>query len=324
MEGELSTLNQLKASHEDLKTIVLTMMAGKEPVPVSTNNYNIPGYISSELLQRERSDSVRSSKRNLSSDSEMDVYAAEGDFSVPKDQDKRNTRHEKRRKLSEKPTFANTLANGTPKDTPYIQSFNWGKSAPVATGGFAGSAPDAFLYRCDPTTEPHVIKNHLINKGIKVKTVEIKSHRDAPSRSFRVSVESSVDFDKLISGENIPKYVKVKEYVNFNRRSRDSDGWDNSAKKPAYVYNSRKESTSGNPRTVMSSTISANPSINLFNELGNLVKESEAAIKPPAAVKSTTIATPSTSHSIDNLISGDTTGVATSHSRGYWGLVGSH
>ena len=53
--------------------------------------------------------------------------------------------------------------------------------------------------------------------------MEIKSHRDAPSRSFRVAVESSVDFDKLISGENIPRYVKVKEYVNFNRRSRDRD-----------------------------------------------------------------------------------------------------
>ena len=52
------------------------------------------------------------------------------------------------------------------------------------------------------------------------------SHSDAISNSFKISVESLDDYDLLISGKLLPKYVKVKEFVyhsgDFKRVDRSS------------------------------------------------------------------------------------------------------
>lgn len=131
------------------------------------------------------------------------INDAEGDFSLPKRQQKRIKIHENRLKWSQ--------VNTSFKD-------------PVT--GFSGKPPDAFIYKCSRDTQPDSIKNHLIKNGVKVKSVDLLSHRDAANRSFKVSVQSVDDYDMLLSRKFIPKYVKVtrffphKDY--FANKSRNS------------------------------------------------------------------------------------------------------
>ena len=56
--------------------------------------------------------------------------------------------------------------------------------------------------------------------GINVKSVELKSHKDAETRSFKVSVGTLQDFDMVMSRSFIPRYVKVKRFIHY-RDSKD-------------------------------------------------------------------------------------------------------
>ena len=86
--------------------------------------------------------------------------------------------------------------------------------------GFSGVTPDVFLYRCSKDTKAEIIKESLSKHGINVKSVELKSHKDAETRSFRVSVDTVQDFDKVMSRRFIPRYVKVKRFIHY-RDSKD-------------------------------------------------------------------------------------------------------
>ena len=99
----------------------------------------------------------------------------------------------------------------------------WGKGQ-GSTAGFQGVppkpryVPQVFIFRCNPqTTTEEIVKNHLLMHDIKVLEVKQKSHEQAQFKSFKVTVEKQVDFNKLISGEFVPQYVKVKRY--FTPRS---------------------------------------------------------------------------------------------------------
>ena len=86
-------------------------------------------------------------------------------------------------------------------------------SVKVPVEGFCAKVPDAFLYRCSKDTEPQFVRDHLVKNAIKVKSVDLISHRDAASRSFKVCLETVEDFDQLLSRKFIPKYVKVKIFI---------------------------------------------------------------------------------------------------------------
>ena len=86
--------------------------------------------------------------------------------------------------------------------------------------GFSGVTPDVFLYRCSKDTKAEIIKDSLSKHGINVKSVELKSHKDAETRSFKVSVDTVQDFDKVMSRRFIPRYVKVKRFIHY-RDSKD-------------------------------------------------------------------------------------------------------
>ena len=50
-------------------------------------------------------------------------------------------------------------------------------------------------------------------------SVEKKSHPSAATRSFKVTVQTLDDFEKLMSGDYIPKCVKVKKFIHFKHSS---------------------------------------------------------------------------------------------------------
>ena len=89
--------------------------------------------------------------------------------------------------------------------------------------GFSGRVPDAYIFKCTLETEASAIKTHLENRGLKIKSVVMKSHVDAKTRGFKVSLESQDDFDKLLGGEFIPKNVRVKKYIYFQSYNKNND-----------------------------------------------------------------------------------------------------
>ena len=108
---------------------------------------------------------------------------------------------------------------------------------PEGVTGFSGMVPDLFIYRCSKDTHADLVKVHLERQGIKVKSVQLKSHENAATRSFKVCVESSDDFDKLLSRKFTPRYVKVKEYIYYTRP--DRRGLTSSSRKSSYVNDPR-------------------------------------------------------------------------------------
>ena len=85
---------------------------------------------------------------------------SEGQFALPKKQIKRLKRQENR--LS-KPSVNTSIK--------------------VPVEGFSAKVPDAFLYGCSKDTKPQFINNHLVKNSIKVKSVDLISHKDAASFS---------------------------------------------------------------------------------------------------------------------------------------------
>lgn len=190
-------LKKLEDSHADLCKTVMSIVNKSRATP----------FVSTPML-RARSPSV---KRNRSMTSDVN-----DGFTLPKRQTKR------RKKRSKSPagksdTDVELESNRSPTRVSKKHSFTWGKSEDT-TAGFSGMVPDAFIYRCSPDTEAGVVKNHLCKRGLKIKTVELKSHKDASTKSFKVSVESFDDYELLLSGVHVPKCAKVRRYIHFKHR----------------------------------------------------------------------------------------------------------
>ena len=200
--GSDERLKKLEDSVADLNTTVMSIIkkSGSSPDESAT-------------VLRGRSQSV---KRNRSTDSDVN-----DGFSLSK-------RQIKRMKKGSKPSAGNigsnveqsatTSSTSTTSHDSKKKKFTWGSSDDT-TAGFSGIVPDAFVYRCSLETEESVIKNHLSKKGLKIKNVELKSHKNAATKSFKVSVETLDDFEKLVSGEYIPKCVKVRKYIYFKHKA---------------------------------------------------------------------------------------------------------
>ena len=52
-------------------------------------------------------------------------------------------------------------------------------SSVTSSPGFSGKVPDAFIYRCSKDSKADLIKDDLTARGIKLKSVVLKSHVDA-------------------------------------------------------------------------------------------------------------------------------------------------
>ena len=213
-------LDEVESALLDLKQTVIAIMTAPDSSDMDLqpsqvggrDNVFIPSASDYPDLPRSRSDS----KRRRSEDSDK-----EGEFVLPRDQ-QRKLHHQKKRKLSNTPiTLATVVANSAPKKTSH-KPFNWGKSSSEDIKGFSGRVPAAFISRCSLDTQEDVIKNHLINKGIKVTNIELKSKPIAKTRSFKVSVQTHDDFDKLISGDFIPKNVKIEKFIYYKTFSNKS------------------------------------------------------------------------------------------------------
>ena len=281
LEGEINGLKQLSSSHNDLKNLVTSLLNSRQ-VPISQPVNDDP--------QRSRSASVsvkRKSESNQPSPDVMEVES-EGEFKLPSYQRKQLERRDLKRQRLDIP-IPGALAQSTPKRLPPKPQAVWGKSSTSANTGFGGAVPQAFIFSCAIDTEPEKVKSHLITRGIKVTDVKLASHKDAFRKSFVITVESISDYESLLSGEHIPKFVRVREYIpprsNVNSRS-----WDTAARKPSFM---------NNPQVIPSPVTKFQHAINGIEKLDStLMRENELAAAASTAL---------TAHAIKDIITSVTT-----------------
>lgn len=221
LESQVSQIKSMENTMDDLKRTVLALMTNKASSDVPTA---IPPVVKEriqseiiivdkqpdmQLKAKGRSFSV-SSKRGRSDDeeeSDIDTEFLEPKYNVRK--------QEKRQKRSpDNKIFSKLVSNGAPKFTPQRRLANWGKAV-VATS--PSVIPDLFVFNCSGKPDENVVKSYLEGKGINVLSVLMKSPPNSVKRSFKVSVASHDDHDKLSSGEILPVGVGVKKYLHTRR-----------------------------------------------------------------------------------------------------------
>ena len=224
MEKDIEDLKSLKSNFDDLKNTVIAMVTAAEGARLMPSV--IPRVDPKEFppIPRGRSGSTISTKRTRPSDSDGDPFTDEDGFRYSRNQIKKANREEKRQKLTSttgSESYASKMKNAGPK-IPQKKQFQWGKSNEDPSTGFKGVIPELFVTRCSVDTEPDHVLNHLKLKGIILKKIERKSRDDAPFKSFKLTVNSSEDFDKILSGDPLPTHVKVRKWIYYSTRHDES------------------------------------------------------------------------------------------------------
>ena len=195
---------------ECMKQLVLHQSSNSDDVfPPPTSRRDATLSAVPPNLRARRSSSTSSVKRRHSSDG------------VDSNSGYEFQRHERRKMARRDNAKSSQSANPGPKLTsravPARKPAVWGKMESGAGDGFSGVAkepfiPDIFLYRCAGSSQADKVKDYLVAHDFGVNTVELVSHKDSKFASFRVKVASRGDYDKLLTGESIPKGVGVKRF----------------------------------------------------------------------------------------------------------------
>ena len=233
VESDLNKLRYLEKSYNDLKGDVRTLQAAKQQPPtiphtgihpVTTNRIiadsNHPMHI------RSRTSSVSSSKRGRESgDSDENSDNEDNPFRLSKYQEKKSKYREKRQKLTDdKNTYSKSLIEGIAKPNTTRRPAVWGKSTVDSDDTLSGAVPDLFIFNVVERPSEEKVKNFLTLKGISILEVKQMSHEDAYKRSFRVKVSTHTDYDKVMSGEFLPRGVAVKRFI-YGRQKSNPSQW---------------------------------------------------------------------------------------------------
>ena len=236
VESDMDKIRYLEKSVSDMK---IDMQNMKNPelttqrVQRTGVNYPPLRNVPASLITRSRDDSVSSVKRGRSHDSSNDTSSDDNDsdkFVHPKRVQKREARRRRRDKKQKLNTdidnnnrvssYSSLAKNGVPKPNanrrpPAV----WGKSLiPATSQDLLGAVPDVFLFNCDGQPDEEKVQSFLTSREIVSKSVKTMSHKDAYKRSFRVTVATYTDYDKLMSGEHLPRGVGVRPFVNSRAR----------------------------------------------------------------------------------------------------------
>lgn len=284
LEGEVSYVKGMERSLEDLKSTVLALMTSTNlPPPTATAippvvQERLQSEIISQNMQQNqqpsskpRSASVCSSKRPRSDDDSDSEFDVEYPFRIPKYHKKKLEKRQKR--SPDNKTYSNvTQSTSAPKQTPIRRQANWGKITDTSSTGFAGAVPDLFIFNCRDKPEESTVKSYLESKNLKIVKVEMKSSPHAYTRSFKVTVASHDDYDKLHAGDLLPVGVAVKKFI-YPKRRFGAQSWSNQAQSMDTTSVTNSTNDLVDPRT--------RASINDFykltdSELSSLIKSREA------------------------------------------------
>ena len=225
LEEKVSKFGILESTVTELRNTVSTLLSGKShpSLPAST-------VLSSERLLKEntargsspdvvftpqkvRSDSVVSNKRGRVEDDEL--LDSDMEFIEPRYNSRKADKRLKRLSDNKLPFNKGTSSSVNPsmKSAVYRRKANWGKTRNTSSSGLTDAIQDLFVFHCAGNPDEKVVKSYLESHSINVTSVEMKSHKDAFRKSFRVSVASHGDYDKLLAGEILPVGTGVKPFI---------------------------------------------------------------------------------------------------------------
>jgi hypothetical protein len=228
IESDVSQINVMEKGLNDLKATVLALMTNPISAPVVSC---IPPIIKDRLINTDSQSPTRSrlssasSVKRLRSDGDDSSDNSDIEFIIPKNHIKQANRREKRQKLANgTKSYSAAVKSSAPKPTPNRREAVWGKSSEVSCSGFTGSIPDAFIFNCEGNPDEQKVREHLDSKNINTSKIELMSHKDSYKRSFKITLVSYEDYDRLLSGEHLPRGVGVKKFI----RPRAIQLWGNS------------------------------------------------------------------------------------------------
>ena len=159
---------------------------------------------------KSRSSSVESVKRFRADSNSSD----EPDFDIPKYNQSKNDA--KKFKLqSDNNHYSDVVkSNLDPHPTNGRRAANWGSASHSANSRFTGVVPELFVFNCSDKPEESEVKSYLEGKALNIIAVKRMSPQGSVRYSFKVTVGSYADYEKIISGgQYLPSGVGVKRFI---------------------------------------------------------------------------------------------------------------
>ena len=267
VEEKASKISELETAVAELRRTVTSMVASSSAQ--SNPSASIPPVISERIKQQSwqsvnnspvqpkpRSSSV-SSKRRFKADSDNDS-SEEINFELPKYNKKREYKKQKTQSVNN--LHSNAGKSNQNHKTTYMRSANWGSDS--SSSQLDGVVPELFIFNCRGDPEEGDVKKYLAEeKKLTVTAVKMMSPVGSIKRSFRVTVATFEDYEKLVSGgQYLPRGTAVKRF----QQSRSSSPWATSSvnnlqsPKTNAIPPAAQPSASGNSISSSSTEVPAN------------------------------------------------------------------
>ena len=221
VEIDMARLKSVEKSINDLRAEIRSFSRDDWPGPKP--GVHVPRQLAQERLRLTSISSVKSatsvsSSKRLRSESDIETVGSEDDesqFEVPKYNQKKAKNREKKLKSSpERPSYSSKLITGSGKPPLKSRPVVWGKShVPNVQNSLSGAVPDLFMFNVVGEPSEETVGDYLSSCNISVKKVKLVSHANAPKRSFRISVSSFTDYDKMMSGEVLARGIGLRKFI---------------------------------------------------------------------------------------------------------------
>ena len=216
VETDMARLKSVEKSINDLRMEIRNMSKDDWPKPAT----HVPRQPAQGRLRLSSMSSVKSatsvSSKRLRSDSETEPVGSDDDsqYEIPKYNLKKAKNHEKKLKTSpERASYSNKLKAGSEKPPTKGRPVVWGKSNVNIPNSLSGAVPDLFMFNVVGEPSEQAVGTYLLSCNVNVKRVKQVSHTDAPKRSFRISVASFSDYDKMMSGEVLSRGIGLRKFI---------------------------------------------------------------------------------------------------------------
>ena len=220
-DEKMKQVSALETAMGNLQRTVDTLMKTSKPPAQSSVPPFTRERLQSQVMNnttpqnRERSTSVSSLKRFRANDEDNENLNI--DFIEPR----YNRQREKKQKLTqENKQYSDTVKsrNGSKPPTARRQA-NWGTASNTSSSRLVGAIPELFISNCRDKPEEGEVKAYLGKKDVTILGVKMMSPLDSVKRSFRITVASYADYEKLLSGgQYLPRGVAVKQFISSGSR----------------------------------------------------------------------------------------------------------
>ena len=217
-----SVEEDIRGLRHTLQTVMRSFGGKSDFPPVSESHGSAIHSKTRARLNSESSKRRRTEEGEVpGTDSESELLLEDG-FSLPREQQKKIKRQTYSAQARKVPAVAKTQNTGGNERKNYRPKATWGKSN-VNDQHLSGPPPELFMMNCRPHIEEENVKQHFAAAGITLLEVKKRSNESARKRSFVLTVSSRDDFDKIMSGDYLPRDVGVRQYYRRRHKPESSN-----------------------------------------------------------------------------------------------------